>query len=89
MSSNIQEVNKKLKELKEALSVVNKIEEQISWACDFTNYRSISNALDPIYESTDSAKEDIEKEIYYLEEQLDEYEFKLAEFEEANNITVE
>lgn len=88
MNSNLKEANKKLKELKEALSVVQKIEDQISWACDFTSYTIISNALEPVYEVVDSAKENIENEIFYLEDQLEEYNFKLAEFEEENKIDV-
>ncbi len=42
--SNINDVAKKLKELKEAISVCSKVEDQVSWAVDFTSYKSITNA---------------------------------------------
>ena len=88
MSSNKEEAEKKLKELNEALSVVNKVEEQVSWACDFTNYSSISCALEPIYEAVDLARDNLEYQISYLTDQIDEYDFKLAVFEKDNKIAV-
>lgn len=87
--SNINEVADKLKELKEAIAVCQKIEDQVSWACDFTSYKTISNALDPIYEAVDAAKDSINIEIDYIEDKLDDYKLKLDLFEHENKIEVE
>ena len=86
--SNINEVADKLKELKEAVSVCQKIEDQVSWACDFTTYRIISDALEPIYEAVDSAKDSINQEINYIEDRLEDYKYKLDIFEHENKIEV-
>jgi uncharacterized protein YaaN involved in tellurite resistance len=87
--SNIEEVASKLKELKEAKSVCQKIEDQVSWACDFTRYQTVSNALDPIYEAVDSARDSIDDEINFIEDQLENYKFKLDLFEHDNKIEIE
>jgi len=86
--SNINEVADKLKELKEAVAVCQKIEDQVSWACDFTTYRTISDALEPIYEAVDSAKDSINQEINYIEDRLEDYKCKLDIFEHENKIEV-
>lgn len=82
-------IKKKFSELKQALKVIEKIEESISWACDFTSFSSIANALNPVYDAADKARDVLEEELEYLENQVDEYNFKLAEFEEENEINYE
>jgi hypothetical protein len=81
-------VLKKLKELKEALDVVNSIENKATWACDFTSFPVISQMLEPIAEIADEVRDKIESEIDYIQEQLEDYEFKLAVFEQENRIVV-
>lgn len=81
-------VNQKTKELKEALDVVQKIEDQVSWACDFTSFKDIERALEPIYEAIDSARTDLQHEMDYLEYQIEEYNIKKAEWEFDNQIAV-
>lgn len=88
MNSNLEPAHKKLKELKEALDVIQSIEDKVTWAQDFTSYPVITYALDPINEGVDSARDAIEREIDYLEEQISDYDFKLAMFEEENKIDV-
>ena len=87
--SNINEVGYKLKELKEAVAVCQKIEDQVSWACDFASYKTITNALEPIYEAVDVARDCINHEINYIEDKLDDYKLKLDLFEHENKIEVE
>lgn len=84
--SNINDVAKKLKELKEAISMCAKVEDQIMWAIDFTSFIKISNSLEPAYDSVVEAKETLEKEVDFIEEQLNNYKYKLALFEEENTI---
>lgn len=89
MSSNsIELANKKLKELNEALNVIEDIEDKVIWAQDFTSYPDITRALEPIHEGITSARSDIEHEIDFLEDQIHEYNDKLADFEFENAITV-
>jgi hypothetical protein len=82
------EVSKKLKELNGALDVLESVEDKVSWACEFTSFRDISQALEPIYSEVDTARDTIKHEIDYLEEQISEYEYKKAEFEAENEIKV-
>lgn len=82
------EVELKLKELKEALEVINKIEEQVSWACDFTSFACIARALEPVYEAVDEAKSNLNHELDFLELKIEEYNDKLADFEFDNRIEV-
>jgi len=87
--SNINDVAKKLKELKEAISVCSKVEDQVSWAVDFTSYRSITNALEPLLEFVDEAKEQLEKEVDEIEGMLQDYKYKLGLFKEENLFEIE
>jgi hypothetical protein len=80
------QANKKIKELKQALEVCTKIEEQVSWACDFTNFKFICHTLEPICEAVDNARDDIEREIDYTEQQIEDYYFKRDMFENENAI---
>jgi hypothetical protein len=86
MSNNLDKANQKMKELKEALQVVQKIEDQVSWACDCTSFTCISEALEPLYEVVDTARQRLENELDYLDNEISDYEFKLAEFELENKI---
>lgn len=84
--SNLDDVAKKLKELKEAISVCNKVEDQVSWAVDFTNFKTISNALEPLYEAVGESREALQQEVEYIEDQLHDYKFKLGIFKNENKI---
>ena len=89
MSSNSLElVDKKLKELNEALNVLEDIEDKVIWAQDFASYPDITQALEPIHGGITSARNDIEHEIDFLEDQVHEYNEKLAEFQFENAIEV-
>lgn len=84
--SNLDDVAKKLKELREAISVCNKVEDQVSWAVDFTSFRTISDALDPLYEAVSESKDVLQKEVDYIEDQLHDYKYKLGLFNNENKI---
>lgn len=84
--SNLDDVAKKLKELREAISVCNKVEDQVSWAVDFTSFKTISEALDPLYEAVGGSKDALQQEVDHIEEQLHNYKFKLGLFNHENKI---
>ena len=86
--NSLELVNKKLKELNEALNILEDIEGKVTWAQDFTSYPDITQALDPIHQGITSARDDIEREIDYLEYQIHEYNEKLAEWHFENAIEV-
>lgn len=84
--SNLDDVAKKLKELREAISVCNKVEDQVSWAVDFTSFNTISEALDPLHEAVGESKSALQQEVDYIEDQLHEYKYKLGMFNVENKI---
>lgn len=84
--SNLDDVAKKLKELREAISVCNRVEDQVSWAVDFTSFNTISEALDPLYEAVGESKSALQQEVDYIEDQLHEYKYKLGLFNNENKI---
>jgi hypothetical protein len=75
-----------LKELKEALEVCKKVEDQLAWACDFSSFPSINNALEPVLESLNEAWHQIEQEADYVDNQIEDYYLKLYEFDQENAI---
>jgi hypothetical protein len=78
----------KLKELNQALNVIEEVEERVSWASDFASYVCINHALDPIYDTASQARDKIEEEIEYIENQIEEFEFKQLQFEKENAIDI-
>jgi hypothetical protein len=89
MSSKATEAaQKKLVELKQALNVAQEIEDRATWASDFASFRDITQSMDLMADAASMAKEQLEREIDYIEEELNEFDFKLAEFEHENTIRV-
>lgn len=74
------------KELKEALEVCKKIEDQAAWACDFTSFPAINRALEPVCEAVNEAWHQIEHELDYIDDQIEDYYLKLYEFDKENAI---
>jgi len=75
-----------LKELKEALEVCKKVEDQVAWACDFASFPAINKALEPILEAVNEAWHQLEHEIDYTDNQIEDYYLKLYEFDAKNAI---
>jgi hypothetical protein len=88
MSESLDKAQKKLTELKQALSVAREVEERAIWASDFASYTDITRSMDLIADAASMSIEQLEREIDYLQEQIEEYDFKLAEFEHENSINV-
>jgi len=84
----IDEAEKKIKELNQALDLVNELEERLSWAQDFTNYTIIRNAMESPIQSIDEARDTIEQEIDALEYEMEQYHEKLDFFNLENKIVV-
>lgn len=75
-----------LKELNEALGVCKKVQDQLAWACDFANFPTINNALEPVLESVDEAWHQMEHEIDRIDDQIEDYYLKLYQFDQENAI---
>ncbi len=63
----------KLKQLGEALSMLDRIGNDCDWAIDFSDYECISEALSQASEAIWSAHEDLEEEMERLNEKVCEY----------------
>lgn len=68
-----EKIEHKLKQLKEALNLVEDISDKCAWAQDFSEYGFITDAIDYIYTASERALEEIETEIQEIEERLEHY----------------
>lgn len=80
------DANNFCKELNEAIDVCKKIEDQISWACDFTSFTNINNILEPIYDAVDTAQEQLVCQLERINEQIEDHYLKLYQFDNENAI---
>jgi uncharacterized protein YukE len=78
----------KLEQLQQAVSVLDTILDQCSWAYDMTEYPDISEQMDSVLDATDSAKDQIESIINDLENQLEEFQEKHNDFLVENEVKV-
>jgi hypothetical protein len=92
MSSQVLNSNTKLQakkiQLEQAISLCSELGDRVLWALDFSDFESISEALRPIFDVVESAQRDLEREQDYYQEQIDDYELKLAQFESENSVEV-
>lgn len=80
--SAVEKVQHKLKQLNEAVSLLEEMSDRLAWADDFSHYGSIREALDTPYNAVERAKEELEEEIEVIESQIEELKEKKA-FAEA------
>lgn len=78
----------KLEQLQQAVSVLDTILDQCSWAYDMTLYPDISEQMDSVLDATDRAKDEMESIINDLENQLEEFQEKHVEFLVENEVKV-
>ena len=78
----------KLIQLRQAVSVLDKILDKCSWAYDMTDYPDISEQMDSVLDATDRAKDGIESIINDLENQLEEFQEKHEDFLAENEVKV-
>ena len=79
---------KKLEQLQQAVSVLDKVIDQCSWASDMTDYPDISEQMDSVLDVVDNAKGEIESLITDLEYQMEEFQEKHEEFLMENEVKV-
>ena len=78
----------KLEQLQQAVSVLDTILDQCSWAYDMTLYPDISEQMSSVLDATDRAKDEMESIINDLENQLEEFQEKHVEFLVENEVKV-
>ena len=66
-----------LKQVKEALKLVEDLGWRVGWAEDFSELSDINDALDPISSALSDAENDLKELEQHLEEQLQEYKDKV------------
>ena len=79
---------KKLEQLQQAVSVLDKVIDQCSWSSDMTDYQDISEQMDSVLDVADTAKSEIESLITDLEYQMEEFQEKHEEFLMENEVKV-
>lgn len=91
--SALEKAEHKLKQLNEALELVEEISDRCAWADDFANYGSIREALDPIYTAAEQARDEIDDQINEIESQIEEMKEKKenseAEIEEEFSYNIQ
>ena len=65
-----------LKQLKEALNLLDDLNWKVSWALDFSQYSDINDSLDPVLGAISNAEDELNEQIEQLEYQLQEYKEK-------------
>jgi tRNA U38,U39,U40 pseudouridine synthase TruA len=78
----------KLKELNEFIKVLEKASEQFCWAMDFTSFTQIQDWSGEILDLIEEIQAKVENEYYYLDYQLSEYDWELAQFNKEHEVEV-
>ena len=73
IANNLKHKRHKLKQIGEALKLVEDLDWKISWALDFSEHQDINDALDPVQTMLSEAQEELEEVQERIEEQLQEY----------------
>ena len=73
IADNIKRKRHNLKQLSEALKLVEDLDWKVAWALDFSEHQDINDALSPIQEALSTAQEELEEQQEQLEHQLQEY----------------
>jgi hypothetical protein len=81
-SNTLERAKHKLKQIKEAISLIEDIEWKICWALDFSEYQSINELLSPIAEQASTSLEEMQEMEESLEEEIEAHEFRKKEHEE-------
>ena len=87
-SNSLERAEGKLKQLKEALQVCETIAWKAQWAQDFANFTCIQEGMEQILEVVGEVEEGFRRELDYVDNQISDYEYKLADFEIENAIDV-
>lgn len=79
----------KLKELSEFKDVLEKCSEQFCWAMDFTSFPQIQGWCEKVLDVVEEVKDQVESEFDYLDHQLSEYDWDLAQFNQEHEVLVD
>lgn len=79
----------KLKELGEFVKVLEKCSEQVCWAMDFTSFPQIQEWCGNVLDIVEEVKSQAESEYDYLDYQLSEYDWELAQFNQEHEVKVD
>lgn len=79
--SALDKAQHKLKQLNEAVSLLEEMSDRLAWADDFAEYSSIREALDSPFTAAEQAKDELEDEINEIESQIEELKEKKLEVE--------
>jgi hypothetical protein len=77
-----------LKQIGEALKLVEDLDWRIAWALDFSEHGDINDALSPVGEALSNAQEELEEVQGRIEEQIEEFRSRvnMAEIEIAQDV---
>ena len=70
--SALEKAQHKLKQLNEAVSLLEEMSDRLAWADDCTECDSIREALDAPYAAAERAKDELEEEINEIENQIED-----------------
>lgn len=73
IATTIKQKRHNLKQISEALKLVEDLDWKVAWALDFSEHMDINDALSPIQEALSTAQEELEEQQEQLEYQLQEY----------------
>ena len=73
LANNIKRKRHNLKQIKEALKLVEDLDWKISWALDFSEHSDINDSLEPIQNALSTAQEELEEQQEQIEYQIQEY----------------
>jgi len=73
IANNLKRKRHNLKQIGEALKLVEDLDWRVSWALDFSEHGDINDALSPVLDALSSAQEELEEQQEQLESQLQEY----------------
>jgi hypothetical protein len=80
----------KLKQLNEAISLLEDFSDRIMWAEDFCPHPCIHDALDSVFTAVEHSKDELEEMQSQLEDELESYkkdkELTNEEFDESSNL---
>ena len=76
--TNEEKAKDKIKQLKEAVNLLDDIGFRISWALDFSEFQSINDILYPLSYQISEAQDEMEELLETMEEKFEEYEYEKA-----------
>ena len=80
--NNEEKAKEKIKQLKEAVALLDDIGFRVCWALDFSEFNSINDILNPLSYRLSEAQDEMEELLETMEEKFEEYEQEKAMFQD-------